>query len=50
MKWFRKFHRTGEGVPELETVRAAGDAFRVDCVRVYGLVEWAVTTRQGRRH
>ena len=38
-KWFRKFHMTGKGVPELEQACAAGDAFLVDYVRVYDIVE-----------
>ena len=38
-KWFRKFHMTGKGVPELEPACVAGDAFLVDYVRVYDLVE-----------
>ena len=38
-KSYRTNHMTGKGVPELEATAAAGDAFIVDYVRVYDLVE-----------
>ena len=38
-KWFRKNRMTGAGDPALEATAAAGDAFVVDFVRVYDVVE-----------
>ena len=38
-KWYRKGRMTGTGVPELEAAAKAGDAFVVDYVRVYDLVD-----------
>ena len=38
-KWYRNDHMTGKAVPELDVAAAAGDAFLVDYVRVYDIVE-----------
>lgn len=38
-KWYRRERMTGKGVPELEESAKAGDAFIVDYVRVYDLVD-----------
>ena len=38
-KWYRNGRMTGTGVPELEEAAKAGDAFVVDYVRVYDLVD-----------
>ena len=37
--WYRQNLMTGKGVPELEAAAAAGDAFIVDYVRVYDIVD-----------
>lgn len=38
-KWYRNERMTGKGVPELEATAKAGDAFIVDYVRVYDIVD-----------